>query len=53
MQWMGQAEPGGLVPESLPCDACGDQHSLDAGSMKKEIFFTFDPKALAEVKEAA
>jgi hypothetical protein len=53
MQWLGEAEPYGSVPEILRCDACGEEHDLDSGSMRREIFFTFDPKALAEVKEAA
>jgi hypothetical protein len=54
MQRMGEASPGGPIPEALPCDACfGEQHDLDTGTMRKELFFTFDPEALAEVKEAA
>jgi hypothetical protein len=54
MQWMGEVEPGRPAPKTLSCDAClGEQHDLDSGSMRREIFFTFDPKALAEVKEAA
>jgi hypothetical protein len=53
MQWMGEADPSDSVPETLLCDACGEQHDLSSGSMRREIFFTFDPKALADVKEAA
>lgn len=53
MQWMGEADANDSVPETLLCDACGEQHDLSSGSMRREIFFTFDPKALADVKEAA
>jgi hypothetical protein len=54
MQRMGMAEPGGPVPEALPCDACsGDQHDLDSGTMRRELYFTLDPEALDELKEAA
>jgi len=28
-------------------------HDFGMGTMRKEIFFTFDPEALAELKEAA
>jgi hypothetical protein len=54
MHRMGEVAPGRPVPEALPCDACpGELHDLDAGTMRKEIFFTLDPEALAELKEAA
>ncbi len=54
MQYIGQAEPGEPIPQELPCDACaGDVHALDSGAMKREIFFTFDVKALSELKKAA
>jgi hypothetical protein len=53
MQPIAEAQPGSPLPESLPCPACGEEHDLDSGTMKKEIFFTFDPKALAQVKVAA
>jgi hypothetical protein len=54
LQRMGEAEPGGPVPEALPCDAClRQQHDLDSGTMRRGIFFTFDPEALGEVEEAA
>jgi hypothetical protein len=54
MHRMGEAEPGRPVPETLSCDAClGEQHDLDAGTMRKQLYFTFDPEALAELQEAA
>jgi hypothetical protein len=54
MHRLGEVEPGRPVAEPLPCDACfGELHDLDTGTMRKEIFFTFDPEALAELKEAA
>jgi hypothetical protein len=54
MHRLGEVEPGRPVPEALPCDACfGESHDLDAGTMRKGIYFTLDPGALAELKEAA
>jgi hypothetical protein len=53
MQWMREVEPGSPVPKSLPCGACGERHDFDSGAIRTEIFFTFDSKALAELKEAA
>ena len=54
MQPVGEVEPGGPIPEVLPCSACaGEEHDLDSGKMRRELFFTFDPEALAEVKQAA
>jgi ribosomal protein S25 len=53
-QYMGQAEPGQSLPETLPCDACERQeHDLDSGTMRSEIFFTFDPVALAQATKVA
>jgi len=54
MHRMGEVEPGCPVPEALPCDACLQElHDLDAGTMRKEIFFTLNPGALADLKKAA
>jgi len=54
MHRLGEVELGRPVPESLPCDAClGEPHDFGTGTMRREIFFTFDPDALAELKEAA
>jgi hypothetical protein len=54
MQWLGEFEPGGSVPGALPCDVYfGEQHDFDSGTMRRELFFIFDPKALSELKEAA
>jgi hypothetical protein len=54
MHRLGEVEQGRPVPEALPCDAClGELHDIGAGTMRREIFFTFDPDALAELKEAA
>lgn len=54
MHCLGEVEPGRPAPESLPCDAClREMHDFGTGTMRKEIFFTFDPEALAELKEAA
>jgi hypothetical protein len=54
MHRMGEVEPNCPVPEALPCDACpGQQHDLDSGTMRRELFFTFDPEALAEAEGAA
>jgi hypothetical protein len=54
MQWMGEVKRGRPTPEALPCDACArEMHDFGSGTMRKEIFFTFDPEALAELKVAA
>jgi hypothetical protein len=53
MQPLGEYEPGGRSPESLPCPACGEPHDLDNGTIQSEIFFSINPEALAELKEAA
>jgi hypothetical protein len=54
MQPVGEAEPGGEIPGILPCVACaGQEHELDTGTMRKELFFTFDPKALGELEQVA
>jgi hypothetical protein len=54
MHRLGELVPGSPVPEAIPCDAClREPHDLGTGTMRKEIFFTFDPEALAELKEAA
>jgi hypothetical protein len=54
MHWLGEVEPGRPVPEALPCDAClREMHDFGAGTMRREIFFTVNPEALAELKEAA
>jgi hypothetical protein len=53
MQPMGEADPGHPIPEVLPCPACGGEHDVDSGTMRKELFFTFDPDALGNVKQAA
>ena len=53
MQPMGGGEAGSPQLGALRCNDCGEQHDLGSGTMRKEIFFTFDSKALAEIKEAA
>jgi|WetSurMetagenome_2_1015567.scaffolds.fasta_scaffold290399_2 hypothetical protein len=54
MHPLAKVEPGRPLPESMHCDACsGEPHDLDTGTMRREIFFTFDPEALAGLKEAA